>query len=144
MRLSKYKNKIFSIIILLVIFSFSVSFAFAASDQAKEETKKGIGAAGTTLTDFGKEGGYATTGNKANLDAVIGSVIQYVLSFLGVIFLTLMVYAGFNWMKARGDSDAVTKAKDTMINATIGLAITLAAYALTFWIVGSLTGATLG
>ncbi len=68
------------------------------------------------------------------LNSKIGSIIGVVLSFVGVIFLILMIYAGLVWMTAQGNQEQVTKAKDLMINAIIGLIIVLAAYAITAFI----------
>jgi len=70
-------------------------------------------------------------------------VIKVALDLLGVVFLVLIVYGGYIWMIARGDEAKVEKAKNTMINAIIGLAITLAAYAITFYIVDRITQSAL-
>jgi lysylphosphatidylglycerol synthetase-like protein (DUF2156 family) len=60
-----------------------------------------------------------------------GQVISLVLSFVGVIFLGLMIYAGIMWMTSSGNQEAVTKAKDLITNAIIGIVIVFAAYAIT-------------
>ncbi|MBI4812328.1 hypothetical protein HY798_02695 [Candidatus Falkowbacteria bacterium] len=49
---------------------------------------------------------------------------------LGVIFIILMLYAGYNWMTASGEEEKVTKAKDTIWRAIIGLIITIGSYAI--------------
>lgn len=71
-------------------------------------------------------------------DASIGSVsalaIKSFLSLLGLVFLVLILYAGYSWMTARGDEQQVTKAKDTIQRAAIGLAVVLAAYAITYFV----------
>lgn len=71
---------------------------------------------------------------------VIGTIIKALLSFLGVIFLLLMIYSGYTWMMSRGNEGDIEKAKNTIINASIGLIIVLAAYALTAFIGGQLIG----
>ena len=48
-----------------------------------------------------------------------------------------MIYGGFVWMTARGNTQAVDTAKDLIYSAVIGLIIVLAAYAITTF-VGSL------
>lgn len=65
------------------------------------------------------------------LPGTVGMIIGAVLSFLGVIFLILMIYGGYQWMTAAGDEQKVTKAKDLIRNAIIGLIVVLAAYAIT-------------
>ncbi|MDO9399503.1 MAG: hypothetical protein Q7T79_02355 [bacterium] len=63
---------------------------------------------------------------------IIGLVVRIVLSLLGIVFLILMVYAGFSWMTAAGEEERVTKAKETITRAIIGLIITIGSYAI--WI----------
>lgn len=68
------------------------------------------------------------------LNTRIGGLIGTILSFVGVIFLVLMVYGGLSWMTAGGNKDRVEKSKDLIINAVIGIAIVAAAYAITSFI----------
>ncbi|MFA5000052.1 MAG: hypothetical protein WC545_01700 [Patescibacteria group bacterium] len=63
-----------------------------------------------------------------------GQIISLVLSFVGVLFLILMIYAGITWMTAQGNEQQVAKSKTLMINAVIGIIIVFAAYALTSFI----------
>lgn len=74
------------------------------------------------------------------LEERIGSLIGIFLSFLGVIFLVLMLHAGFNWMTAAGDEEKISKAKDTIRAAVIGLIIIVAAYALSIFVIESIWG----
>jgi predicted acyltransferase len=53
---------------------------------------------------------------------------------LGIIFVGLMVFTGYIWMTAQGDEQKVTKAKDTLQMAIIGLVIVLAAYSITYFV----------
>jgi len=73
------------------------------------------------------------------LSTRLGSIIGLVLSFVGVIFLILMIFAGLSWMTASGNQEKVNKAKDLMINAVIGLVIVMAAYAITAFVGDKLT-----
>lgn len=59
-----------------------------------------------------------------------GQIIGLVLSFIGVLFLILMIYAGITWMTSAGNQDKVKQARDLMLNAIIGLVIVLSAYAI--------------
>lgn len=93
----------------------------------------------TGLTEVGGEAGIQTD---RSLEETIGQLINVVLGFLGIIFLLLVIYAGFLWMTAGGNSDKVDKAKSILIQATIGLVILLAAYAITSFVVTQLGGAT--
>lgn len=90
-----------------------------------------------------KTSGYSSDGApSAEIEEVVAHIIQYVLSFLGVIFICLIIYAGFLWMTASGDSEKITKAKDILISAVIGIIIVLSAYMITTTILAKLGTAT--
>jgi hypothetical protein len=72
-----------------------------------------------------------TVAGKQTVPEVIGQVVSIGLSLIGVVFFVLVLFSGFRWMTAMGNSEHVEKAKDTLITAAIGLLIVLAAYALT-------------
>ncbi len=71
--------------------------------------------------------------------AQIGKLAGIALSFIGILFFLLMIYGGFTWMIARGNDQEVTKAKEIIYGAVIGLVIVLSAYALTKYIGDALT-----
>lgn len=58
-------------------------------------------------------------------------IIKAFLGLLAVIFVILIILAGYNWMMANGDDGKVTKAKDTIQRAVIGIIIIALAYAIT-------------
>lgn len=64
------------------------------------------------------------------LSRSIGYVVSAFLSILGVIFIILVLIAGYNWMTAAGDETKVTKAKVTIRYAVIGLVIIVSSYAI--------------
>ncbi len=71
------------------------------------------------------------------LPKLIGQIIGYALSFVGVVFFVLSVYGGFLWMTARGNSERTEKGKETIIAAAIGVIIIVGSYALTRFVLGS-------
>jgi len=73
--------------------------------------------------------GYST-GDKTTLAERVGKILSISTTFLGVVFLGLMMYGGFIWMIARGNEQEVAKAKNIIIYAVIGLVVVLAAYAI--------------
>ena len=84
------------------------------------------------------EAGFETGQNAATVDNIISRIILTVLTWVGVIFFGFIIYGGFRWMIAEGNQERVKKAKNILTDALIGLIITLAAYAITFFIVGRL------
>lgn len=65
-------------------------------------------------------------------------ILKAFLGLLGVIFAGYMVYGGYVWMTAGGNEDRVTKAKDTIRHAIIGLAVLLAAWGITHFVFNAL------
>ena len=73
-----------------------------------------------------------------SLAGIVGIVIQAFLGLLGVIFLSYLLYAGYAWMTAQGDEEKVTKAKDTIQRAIIGIIVTIGAYAISYFVLDKL------
>jgi len=82
------------------------------------------------LKTVGPAGGYAATTNDTSAAAIAGTVIKAFLGMLGVIFIILIVLAGYNWMTAAGDEQKVEKAKEGIKRAIIGLIIITGSYAI--------------
>lgn len=78
----------------------------------------------------------------ATIGSVVGTIIKGFLALLGIIFVILILIAGYNWMTASGDEEKITKAKDTIRSAVIGLIIIVAAYSITYFIFESLPDGT--
>ena len=97
----------------------------------------------TNITDpmdkTGRDSGFSV-GAQDQLPTMIATIIKAGLGLLGIIFIVLLVLAGFNWMTAAGDEEKVTKAKNTITRAVIGLIIIIAAYAITVFVFKNLPG----
>ena len=82
------------------------------------------------LTNVATQGGYSEDISETTLASTLGILIKTALGFLGIIFIILTIWAGYNWMTAGGNEEKVTKAKNTLIRAIIGLIITASSYAI--------------
>lgn len=75
---------------------------------------------------------FGSTGSApTDIRVVVARVISVFLGLLGIVFLVLIVLAGYKWMMAQGDSSKVDEAKDQLRTSIIGLAIILAAWGIT-------------
>lgn len=128
-QLNKFMKKF--LIIFLFLFLFSFVF-FGNMGLAKTPFE-------TSLEDTAKETGHVDSsgGGGKSIDQIVQTVINVVLSFLGVGFLILMIYGGYVWMIARGNEQEVTKAKNIITSAIIGLIIVLSAYAISYFVISS-------
>ncbi len=119
------RKKIKSIIVIVsfVLLMVLPYLVFAAATETATPLKN--------LKTVGSESGpYSTETSATSLAETAGLVVSLFLSLMGVIFVGLMVYAGYNWMIARGEEEKVTTAKDTIKRAIIGLVITIGAFAI--------------
>lgn len=62
---------------------------------------------------------------------IILHVIKIFFTFLGIICIGIILYAGFKWMNSRGDSGEIEEAKKYILRAVIGLFIILASIIMT-------------
>lgn len=122
-------KKIF--VILAMIGLMIPAFAFAANAADDPYGFKGA-SQGTDLMQV--------KNTQTDVPNLIGKIIGVALSFVGAIFFILILYAGFLWMTAFGAADKVDKAKDIILHAAIGLVIVVAAYAISKFVFGALTG----
>jgi hypothetical protein len=125
------KNFLRFAILILLLFSF-IGGAEAAN----------LNDWGSTLEEVAGNdaAGYDTS---TTITEIVGNAIKAVLSLLGVIFLVLTIYGGFIWMNARGRETEVEKAQGIIRATVIGLAIVVAAYAISYFVVEVLTSETL-
>jgi hypothetical protein len=94
--------------------------------------------------DFGLEQVNKSIGLEAGDPRIIaGRIVQIALSFLGLIILVLMIYAGFLWMTSGGEEEKISRAKNILKNSIIGLIITLSAWGITTFIISRLFNATI-
>ena len=86
------------------------------------------------------EGAIGTT----DIRSVIVNVVNIALSFLGIIAVLIIIYGGWVWMTAGGNPERIDQAKRVLRNAVIGLAIILASWAITLFVIRQISGATGG
>lgn len=121
----KFKKYLPALIIIFALFSFSIVSAAPLLDLDKSDVQG--------QTDAFREGA-GFTEESAGVGSLAATIISALLSLLGIIFLGLIIYAGYNWMTASGDEEKIKKSKDTIMRAVIGLVIVLSAYAITYFV----------
>ncbi len=95
------------------------------------------GTTGNTTTSSGTTGGVKppiTIINPFKQDTIQGLIETIVNDILikigGVIAVLMIMYAGFLFVTARGDTTKITKAKDALLYTVIGAAILLGAWVI--------------
>ena len=120
-------------LVVLAVLLFSLTLPFFALAQ--------LDPGSTGLTKTG-DTAYGREYSPEELDPAefIGRyIIQPVLGLTALIFLVLMVYAGFLWMTSAGDSKRVDKAKQILVTAVTGAVIMASAYVITSAVISALS-----
>lgn len=137
------KLKILIVIVLLTMLAAGglVNAAGLIKPDVKENINK-------NTQNIGGAAGYEDVGDDSAL-ILAQTVISVFLSIIGILLLVYILYAGYNWLTAQGEEEKVTKAKDTIKRAIIGVIIIIAAYAISTFVIsrlerGTLKGASAG
>lgn len=127
------KKQVFSFIFLLVLTLFILpvdGLSSPALAQSGAETSLFRGQEG--MAEIGGVYGGKTP---QDIRLVVVKFIRLALSFLGLIFLLLIIAAGFKWMTSGGNDEAIGKAKKLLVNSLIGLIIILVAWTITTYLI---------
>ncbi len=127
------KNKILAIASILLLSLTFIPLPTYALDLGQGLTKKAA-----------TKAGYSAGTNETTLASTIGQVIKTAMSFLGILFTALMVYAGFLWMTARGEEGQIDKAQKIISYSIMGLILALGSYSITNFVVPRILESTTG
>jgi amino acid transporter len=126
------KNLLFFVLTFLI-----ANLAKGAALLEPEQSSK----MNSQVSAFNQGAGFTIT---TTVGGVVASVVQAFLGLLGIIFVILIISAGYNWMTAAGEEEKVNKAKDTIKRAIIGIIITIGAYAITYFVLSNIQGVDTG
>lgn len=90
-------------------------------------------------TEYGQSGRRPT-----DIRIIIVRIVQVVLSLLAVIFVIMLILAGFKYMTAQGNDQQVDDAKKQIANGLIGLLIVFSSLGITLFVLNSLRKAARG
>lgn len=73
---------------------------------------------------------------KITADQVLHNGLNIVYFLAGVIAVIVIIVGGITYATSAGDSSSVTKAKNMILYAVVGLAVVLSAFFITNFVVG--------
>lgn len=121
------------LVILSAVFIFGSSvLAVSNSEEAFNQLEAAAGSSGANIAGSGA----------TDPRMIVAIIIRASLAFVGIFFVVLIMYAGWLWMTAAGEEEKIGKAKKLILNGVIGLAIVLAAYSITLFIIKVVLGQT--
>lgn len=109
--------------------------ASQAAENAFDNARKGLGNIGTE-TGLGKIEAKGDVGIYTRL----ANYLNVLLGLIGIIASIYIIFAGIRWMRAGGNEQIVTEAKDTIKSAIYGLIVVFGSYALVNFVVLKLIG----
>lgn len=125
------KKKLISFAIILTLALSFCQILLASNAQAKN------------MWDTAKEGGLSTIGNDAfdstsgdprDIRIIAANVIKSFLGLLGLVFLFLIISAGYKYMSASGDEGKIEEALGQIKTGVIGLVIVMAAFSIAIFV----------
>lgn len=127
----KTKKIISTVFFSLIFLSVFLVGGVAHSASSLLDNQEGFK---STDNEIGKTFGEEIQGPE-DIRIIAASVIKIFLGFLGIIFLVLLVIAGFKWMTSSGSEEKIKEAQGQIKNAVIGIIIILASYAIADFII---------
>ncbi len=79
-----------------------------------------------------------TTDARGDAGAKIKNVVDTLMYIIGIVSVIVIVYGGFRYVVAGGDTNSVSEAKNIILYAVIGLFVALAGYAIVNFVVTNL------
>ena len=76
-----------------------------------------------------------------DIKTTIENIVRIIVGFLGIITIIIILAGGFKWMTSGGSEDKISEAKKLISAGVVGLVVVLAAYAISSFVINSLTGA---
>lgn len=116
----------------ILIFTFIILTAFTAAHFALAEDLAGL--------SYGEGTGLSQEDPRI----IAANIIRIALGFLGIIAVSLMIYAGWLWMTAAGNEENIEKAKKILTGAVIGLLIIFSAFGIVSFLMSKFLEATGG
>ena len=84
------------------------------------------------------------TGGQGSFRQLALTVVNFFLTFLGLIAVVMIIYGGFLYVSAAGKEDKIEQAKKIIMYSVIGIIIILLSFAIVNTVLGAGTGATTG
>ncbi len=90
--------------------------------------------------DIGYNPSIKCTVDKCIESSSLAGILNTVYLVAGMIAVLIIVIAGFFYVTANGDANQVTKAKNTILYAIIGLAVVMFAFVITQFVISRIAG----
>lgn len=132
----KQRMLIVSVLVLALTFSFGASQARAAEPNIDKYAKCGVNfTKDCETTTTADEDAKLESGTK-KLNNTIANIINIFSLIVGTVSVIMIIYGGFRYVTAGGDSGNIGNAKNTILYAIVGLVIVAISQAIVQFALG--------
>jgi hypothetical protein len=82
----------------------------------------------------------AATGGEGSIRALALKIVNYFLTFLGIVAVMMIIFGGVTYVTAAGKQESIDNAKKIILYALVGIIIILLSFAIVNTILTSATG----
>lgn len=147
MRMTSIKNWLFALLFVIssggLVATLATPVAVSAANPscAKPLLTFPVWYEGLTVSDTNcalKSPSDMTGGLTAYIWTIVLNIIDIAIQIVGYIAVFFIIYGGFIYMTSAGSPDGAVKARKTILNAVIGLILSIAAVAIVNFIAGAI------
>jgi hypothetical protein len=124
--MNKLKNIILAAVIAFGFVAVALPATAGAVNVSKDCSTLGADAQNSAICKGGDD----------QIDGVVKTIVNTLLFILGAISVVVIIIAGIMYTVSGGNSNNVTRAKDMLLYAVIGLVVAVLAYAIVNFVVG--------
>lgn len=124
---------VFLMVFAVFLFSFLLVNSVRAEGAGSNTTNTGVEEGADSNTQNSGGSSVVTLNNPLptdNIPQIIGKVINAALGIVGSLALLMFIFGGITWMTAAGNEQSVTKGKNIIIWAALGLVVIFSSYAI--------------
>ncbi|MCX6739863.1 MAG: pilin [Candidatus Parcubacteria bacterium] len=132
--MKKLLSLLFFSLVLMTLLLAPVGIAFADSTPPAETSNDQ--SSSSTVVDLST---ISPVNPDLTIPQIVGLIIQVALGIVGSIALIIFVYGGFLMLISQGDATKITKGKNALIWASIGLVVIFGSYVMVSYIIGALS-----
>ncbi|MEK7524108.1 MAG: hypothetical protein AAB588_03695, partial [Patescibacteria group bacterium] len=81
----------------------------------------------------------ALSGGRTGLRDIVLTIVNFFLTFLGLLAVVMVIYGGFLYVSSAGNEESVGKAKKILLYAGLGIIVIIVSFALVNTILGAAT-----
>lgn len=107
---------------LVLVNSFGVSAVFAQAIDTQQDQPAIIA---------------ALSGGQTGLRGIVLTIVNFFLTFLGLLAVIMVIYGGFLYVSSAGNEENVNKAKKILLYAVIGIVVIIVSFALVNTLLGA-------